>query len=133
MGFLEFSGCTTVKMRVLFKKLATTILQVPSPELEKWGYAQVQQGVKALLTLIESSIGGAVGAGVADRAVQLLNQWAILDPHFDAWAKTRGTPWKESAAWHFAQTIILDPVAQWLGAIWQFWGSGGKDPGSLDP
>ena len=27
--------------------------------------------------------------------------------------------------------IILDPVAQWLGAIWQFWGSGGKDPGSL--
>ena len=57
---------------------------------------------------------GAIGAGVADRAVQLLNQWAILDPQFDAWAKTRGTPWKESAVWHFAQTIILDPVAQWL-------------------
>ena len=61
-------------------------MQVPNPELETWGYAQVQQGVKALLTLIEASIGGAVGAGVADRAVQLLNQWAILDPQFTAWA-----------------------------------------------
>ena len=132
LSFLEFSGCTTVKMRALFKLIATTILQVPGPELEKWAYAQVQQGVKALLTLIEASIGEAVGMGVADRAVQLLNQWAILDSHFDAWAKTRGTPWEESAAWHFAQTIILDPVAQWLGAIWQFWSGDGKDPGSLE-
>ena len=115
--FLGFSGCTTVKMRVLFKELATTIMQVPNAELEDWGYAQVQQGVKALLTLIEASIGGAVGAGVPDRAVQLLDQWAISDPQFTSWATTRGTSWKDSAAWHFAQTIILDPVAQWLGAL----------------
>ena len=73
-------------VRILFKELATTILQVPNSELETWGYAQVQQGVKALLTLIEASIGGAVGAGVPDRAVQLLNQWAISDPQFTSWA-----------------------------------------------
>ena len=65
LSFLEFSGCTTVKMRALFKLIATTILQVPGPELEKWAYAQVQQGVKALLTLIEASIGEAVGTGAS--------------------------------------------------------------------
>ena len=50
--FHKFSECTTVKMRVLFKEIATTILQIPTSELESWGYAQVQQGLKALLTLI---------------------------------------------------------------------------------
>ena len=45
-------------VRILFKELATTILQVPNSELETWGYAQEQQGVKALLTQIEASIGG---------------------------------------------------------------------------
>ena len=44
-----------------------------------WEYAQVQQGVKALLTLAGASIGGAVGEGVPDRAIQLLNQWAASD------------------------------------------------------
>ena len=104
--FRKFSECTTVKMRVLFKDIATTILQIPTSELEFWGYAQVQQGLKALLTLIEATIGAAVGAGVPDRAIQLLNQWAVLDPHFTSWAKTRGTPAKESAAWHFAHDNV---------------------------
>ena len=38
--FRKFSECTTVKMRVLFKDIATTILQIPTSELEFWGYTR---------------------------------------------------------------------------------------------
>ena len=74
LGLRKFSGCTSAKMRDLFQEIAVTIFQVSPSALDDWSYAQVQQGVSALLTVVEVSIGSATGVGVPARAVQLLNQ-----------------------------------------------------------
>ena len=53
-------------------RVARAVTSSPRSRAGNLGYAQVQQGLTALLTLIEVSIGPVTGAGNRDRAGRLL-------------------------------------------------------------
>ena len=127
---MDFHDKSPAKFVASMRHIAADLLGQDATSVSEWSQAEVQQGLKVVLTVLASTLGTMAGVGVPDRAAAIISEWAVVDPAFHDWAKRCADD--NGSAWSFAAKIVLFPVVEWLNATWVFLQDGKTDPGTLE-
>ena len=88
---MAFHGQSTIKTLATFRAVASELMLQTPGDVSQWSQAEVQQGLKIVMTVLTSTFGPLSGVGVPDRAAAIISEWAVVDPFFDDWAQRCAT------------------------------------------